>query len=77
MLEDGGRAQAVADLDVLERLAVVLVRRAYGTQEEPAAGDGQDDGKDGDRRQRLQQLAAAAAVARAAGYDALLAMSSR
>jgi hypothetical protein len=71
MLENRGGAKAVAHFDVLARLAVVFVRRAHGVQEEPAAGDGEEDREDADGRQRLQQFAAAAAGGGAAGYDAL------
>ena len=76
-LENGRGAKAVMDFDIFERLAVILVRRAHGPQKEPAAGDGQDDGEDADRHQRVQQLAAAPAGLRAPGYDALPARSSR
>jgi len=48
----------VTHFDVFLRLAEAFVGRGQRAEEEPAAGDQQEDGEDEDRSERLQDLAA-------------------
>jgi hypothetical protein len=77
LAEDRGGPLAFADLDGLRGLGEAFVRRGDGAPEEVAAGDEQEDREDQDRAERLQVLAAAAAVSGSRGYGILLARSSR
>jgi hypothetical protein len=55
----------VAHFDVFLRLVESFVGRGEGAEEEPAAGDQEEDGEDEDRSERLQDLAASASRAAA------------